>query len=98
VVDQFPIELIMFLAGALTAGPTCFFIGRKDAPRAFRSSEPSIDRTRDDFPAVLTGAANGEGIFFSIINCLSGRALGLMATLATLLLVAIPIQIAFEGG
>ncbi|MBY4607932.1 hypothetical protein K6M90_09740 [Rhizobium sp. 9T] len=42
--------------------------------------------------------ANGEGIVFSVINCLLGGALGLMITLATLLLVAIPIQIAFEGG
>ncbi|WP_245279489.1 hypothetical protein [Rhizobium leguminosarum] len=121
VVDQFPIESIMFLAGALMAGPICFFIGRRDALRAFRPSKPTIDRSRDDFPAILKYAAhilisapfavfllpirgwkraraNGEGIFFSFINCLLGSTLGLMVTLATFLLVAIPIQIAFEGG
>lgn len=37
--------------------------------------------------------ANGEGTFFGVINGLLGGALGLMVTLATLLLVAIPIQI-----
>ncbi|MGO8123042.1 hypothetical protein ACC728_18660 [Rhizobium ruizarguesonis] len=83
----------MFLAGAFTAGPACFFIGGRDALRAFRPSKPSIDRSRDVFPAALKYAAhilirapfavfllpirgwketraNGEGIFFSIINCL----------------------------
>ncbi|MBX4986702.1 hypothetical protein [Rhizobium lentis] len=42
--------------------------------------------------------AKGEGTIFSFINCLLGGVLGFMVTLATLLLVAIPIQIAFEGG
>ncbi|NKM72286.1 hypothetical protein [Rhizobium laguerreae] len=41
--------------------------------------------------------ANGEGLFFSTIKCLLGGALGFMVTLATLLLVAIPIQVAFES-
>ncbi|NKL35591.1 hypothetical protein GFL49_17675 [Rhizobium leguminosarum bv. viciae] len=49
VVDQFPIELTKFLAGAFTAGPICFFIGRQSARCAFRPSEPSIDPMRDDF-------------------------------------------------
>jgi hypothetical protein len=37
VVDPFPIELIMFLAGAFTAGPICFFIGRWNSLRALRA-------------------------------------------------------------
>ncbi|MGO7732991.1 hypothetical protein ACC713_18400 [Rhizobium johnstonii] len=41
--------------------------------------------------------ANGEGLFFSVISCLLGGAFGLMVTLATLLLVTIPIQVAFES-
>ncbi|MGO7537761.1 hypothetical protein ACC680_04080 [Rhizobium ruizarguesonis] len=85
-----------------------------------RRSEPSTNRLREDFPAILTYAAyifvsvpfavfllpirgwkqaraNGEGIFFSIINGLLGGALGSMVTLATLLLVAIPIQIGLDN-
>ncbi|MCW1751202.1 hypothetical protein [Rhizobium acaciae] len=108
----------MFVAGAFTAGPICFFIGRWASLPALRRFEPSTNRLREDFPAILTYAAyifsrafavfplpirgwkqaraNGGGIFFSIINCLLGGALGLMVTLATLLLVDIPIQIGLD--
>jgi hypothetical protein len=41
--------------------------------------------------------ANGEGLFFSTIKCLLGGALGLMVTPATLLLVAIPIQVGLDN-
>lgn len=36
-VDQMPTELTMLLAGAVLAGPICFFIGRWDALRAQRT-------------------------------------------------------------
>lgn len=58
VVDQFPIGLTMFLAGVFTAGPICFFIGRWGALRALRPSEPSTNRLRVDFPAILKYAAH----------------------------------------
>ncbi|MBX4938659.1 hypothetical protein [Rhizobium binae] len=121
VIDQFPIELTMLLAGVLTAGWLCYFIGRRDALHALRPSDFSIGWSRNDFSAVLKYAAhilvrapfavfllpirgwkqaraNGEGAIFSVMNCLLGGVLGFMVTFATLLLVAIPIQIAFEGG
>ncbi|MBX4993798.1 polyferredoxin [Rhizobium binae] len=121
VIDQFPIELTMLLAGVLTAGWLCYFIGRRDALHALRPSDLSIGWSRNDFSAVLKYAAhilvrapfavfllpirgwkqaraNGEGAIFSVMNCLLGGVLGFMVTFATLLLVAIPIQIAFEGG
>ncbi|MGO7040094.1 hypothetical protein ACCS60_17270 [Rhizobium acaciae] len=56
-VDQFPVELTMFLAGALTAGPACFFIGRWASLPALRRFEPWTNRLREDFPAILTYAA-----------------------------------------
>ncbi|MDO3434617.1 hypothetical protein QWJ46_18240 [Rhizobium sp. CBN3] len=50
-------------------------------------------------PRMEAGArANGEGIYFSVINYLLGGALALMVRLATLLLVVIPMQIAYEGA
>ncbi|NNH61648.1 hypothetical protein HLI01_33615 [Rhizobium laguerreae] len=72
VVDQFPIELIMFLAGALSAGPACFFIWKQ-------------------------ARANCGGLYFNGTTCLPGATLGLMITLATLLLVAIRIQIVLDN-
>ncbi|NNG74335.1 hypothetical protein HLI18_31625 [Rhizobium laguerreae] len=72
VVDQFPIELTMFLAGALTAGPACFFIWKQ-------------------------ARANCEGLYFNGTTCLPGATLGLMITLATLLLVAIRVQIVLDN-
>ncbi|NEH60350.1 hypothetical protein GR198_32020 [Rhizobium leguminosarum] len=41
--------------------------------------------------------ASGEGMYFSVISCLLGATLGLMITLAILLLVAIPIQIGLDN-
>jgi hypothetical protein len=67
VVDQFPIELTMFLAGALTAGPAYFFIWKQ-------------------------ARANCEGLYFNG-TCLPGATLGL----ATLLLIAIRIQIVLDN-
>ncbi|MBX4925975.1 hypothetical protein [Rhizobium binae] len=121
VIDQFPIELTMLLAGVFTAAWFCYFIGQRDALHALRPSDFSIGWSRNDFSAVLKYAAhilvrapfavfllpirgwkqaraNGEGAIFSVMNCLLGGVLGFMVTFATLLLVAIPIQIAFEGG
>ncbi|NKL82964.1 hypothetical protein [Rhizobium leguminosarum] len=72
VVDQFPIELTMFLAGALTAGPACFFIWKQVR-------------------------VNCEGLYFNGTTCLPGATLGLMITLATLLLVAIRIRIVLDN-
>ncbi|WP_261338817.1 hypothetical protein [Rhizobium leguminosarum] len=70
VVDQFPIELTMFLA--LTAGPACFFIWKQ-------------------------ARVNCEGLYFNGTTCLPAVTLGLMITLATLLLVAIRIQIVLDN-
>lgn len=36
-VDQMPTELTMLFAGAVLAGPVCFFIGRWDALRGQRT-------------------------------------------------------------
>ncbi|EJC70021.1 hypothetical protein Rleg5DRAFT_5825 [Rhizobium leguminosarum bv. viciae WSM1455] len=72
VVDQFPVELTMFLAGALTAGPACFFIWKQ-------------------------ARVNCEELYFNGTTCLPGVTLGLVITLATLLLVAIRIQIVLDN-